>query len=248
MTLTIHYCLQGVSQTIYIHRKTVLVEVMKQMPAKQTAVFDLTAKGCDGYQVYVDLDVSGSRVTVDRNVGVTRVVGDIGKTADIAELNAVHKAFAYLEKNHFLHVLDYSSQVVDEYEHDSVWRDLNTVLYKLSKVIGKWSVVLDNIANFRAQLERNEFIETTYGVRSSTGDIYAKAAQLVTKIITMYDEGYKENHSLFIALGVDRARVLSECNDKVTQLRLKVQLQFFYSISVHSLHSNWCLIFLLSCL
>jgi hypothetical protein len=122
------------------------------------------------------------------------------------------------------------------------------VLYKLSKVIGKWSVVLDNIANFRAQLERNEFIETTYGVRSSTGDIYAKAAQLVTKIFTMYDEAYKANHSLFIALRVDRARVLSECNDKVTQLRLKVQSQFFSSTSVHSIHSNWCLIFLLSCL
>jgi hypothetical protein len=47
----------------------------------------------------VELNVSGSRVTVEPGVLVTTIMGDIAASSQLSELSAVNKCFEYLEKN-----------------------------------------------------------------------------------------------------------------------------------------------------
>jgi hypothetical protein len=145
----------------------------------------------------------------------------------------LHQAFKYLEDKHFVHVIDYSSEVVDRYEDESVWGDFNTVLYKLCKVLSEWSVVLEKVGNFQIQLERNEFLETTHGVWSPARDVYAKSNQFLSLILPKCHEAYETNHSVFTGLEVEHAKLLRESNDNITQFRMNVRLHLIHINSVY---------------
>jgi hypothetical protein len=91
--------LQGQEQNIHIPLKEMLVAVMKKMPEMKEPVFKCVRHGSAGFQVSVELNVSGSRVTVEPGVLVTTIMGDIAASSQLSELSAVNKCFEYLEKN-----------------------------------------------------------------------------------------------------------------------------------------------------
>jgi hypothetical protein len=115
----------------------------------------------------------------------------------------------------------------------SVWGDVNTVLYKLCKGISEWSVVWEKVGNFQIQLERNEFLETTHGVWSPAGDVYAKSHQFLSLILPKCQEAYEANHSVFTELEAEHAKLLRESNDKITQFRMNVRLHLIHTNSVY---------------
>jgi hypothetical protein len=155
------------------------------MPAKEIPAFKCTKYSSDHFEASVKLNMSGSRVTADPGVNVATIVGDIAATPQLSQLSSVKKAFEYLEKQHFLHVKDYSSEVVDEYDDHMVWGDVNYVVYTLEKVLVEWSVVIGKIANFHLQLDTNLNLETTHSVRSGVGHIYAESEKFISDLLTM---------------------------------------------------------------
>jgi hypothetical protein len=221
-----------VDQTIHIPPKTILVEVMRKMPAKEIPAFKCTKYSSDRFEATVSLNVSGSRVAADTSVNVVTIIGDIAATPQLSQLSAVNKAFEYLEKEHFVQVKDYSSEVVHEYEDNMVRGYVNSVVYTLGKVLVEWSAIIDKIENFHLQLERNENLETTHSVRSGAGDIYAESENFVGDLLTRYREKYRANESAYRGYEARRSKYLRESEDKVTRYRMKVMRHFKCLISL----------------
>lgn len=139
--------------------------------------------------------MSGSHVTVEPGVDLTTIRGDIAASPHLSEISAVKKSFDYLEKNHFVHVTDYSSEVADEYEDMSVWGDVNSVGFTIGKVLAEWSLVIEKIDNFQMQLDRNEAMETTRGVRSASSDIYAECQSFIGPLLSRNRGKYQASDS-----------------------------------------------------
>jgi hypothetical protein len=201
---------------------------MKKMPEKKHPVFKCISHSSVGFQVRVELNVSGSRVTVEPGVKVTIIMGDVSPTTELAELSAVKKCFDYLEKKHFVHVSDYSTQVVHDYEVQSVWGDVNAVAYTLEKVLADCSTVIEKIHNFQMQLGRNETIEITRGVRSASGDIYAECKSFIATLLSKYRQKHQSNVSEYTQYVATKSNHIRVTNDKVASFRMKVKYIITY--------------------
>jgi hypothetical protein len=213
--------MQGVEQTIHIPLKTILVKVMKSLPAKEAPVFDCVRDG-SSYQANVLLNVSGVRFTSEPVVSVAKVLGDVCSGEDEALLSAVENAFEYLEKNHLIHVADWSSKVAQNYEDKHVFSDLNESSYAIEKVIAEWSQVIDKVGSFRSELERKEILETVHDMRSAVGEVFCEGKELVGSVIKTFVESHRAMYLAWRECESQRSMHLKVCNDKGTGYLMKV--------------------------
>lgn len=112
--------------------------------------------------------------------------------------------------------------MADEYEEMSVWGDVNAVGYTLEKVLAEWSVVIEKIENFEMQLDRNETMETTCGVRSASGDIYAECKSFIGPLFSKYRAKQQDSYSEYTEYDARRSRHLRVTDDQVARFRMKV--------------------------
>ncbi|CAO2153129.1 unnamed protein product [Urochloa humidicola] len=228
---------QGLEQQINIPLKTILMEIMKKMPAKEAPVFKCTSYGSDSFEVTIDLNVTGSRMTVEPLVTVATVHGDVSSLPQLSLISALKKAFDYLEEKHFVQVHDYSMKVVERYDCKCVLVDVNSVAYNLDKVLADWIVVIDSVGKFQCELESNVHYETNHGVRSAAGDIYAESKDFVESLASKYIEKHRAMYLEFREYQGIRDRYLRNAIDKINKYRMKGYRQVLNFSEKHVLSS-----------
>ncbi|CAN6277472.1 unnamed protein product [Urochloa humidicola] len=212
---TLDLLIEGVKQTIEIPLKEILVKLMEKLPAKKRPVFKCKSYGAGSFEASVELNVTGSNVTVEPSVGATTLFGEIASSYKLSQESVVKRAFEYLETKHFMLVIDYSSKVVENYHGRFVFAELSSVSYVLEKVLAEWSLVLGSVGKFHSELERNEMRETIHGVRSVAGDIYADSRNFVGTLLTRYTEKHRAMYLEYKEYEAQRAKYLRERNDKM---------------------------------
>lgn len=208
-----------------------LVKVMEKFPAKKCPVFGWKAYGSGNVEASVEINVTGSRVTVEPSVRVAKLLGEVSSSLQLSELSAVKKAFEYLESKHFMELIDYSSKIVEDYDDRDVFLELNSVSFVLDKVLAEWSLVLDTVGKYNSELDRKEMLETIHGVRSAAGDIYGDSKNFISTMMTRYIEKHRAMYLEYRNYEAERSKQLNYTNDKMKKYIEKVRHCYFSFMS-----------------
>lgn len=76
-------------QIVQIPLKTILIKVIKSLPAKKPPLFDCSRVAPGSYQASVGIDVSGTKYSVDPRVTLAYVLGDVCPSPRLSQAKAV---------------------------------------------------------------------------------------------------------------------------------------------------------------
>lgn len=155
---------------------------------------------------------------------VDLVFGEVCSSPHLARISAVRAAFECLEKKHFIKVLDYSSTVIDNYNHRMIFGQVNSYSDRVENMLNDRSSVLDGLQQFHSHLSTKKMAATTHGVVSATGKVYAGTEKFVGSVIKRYREKHRIIEHDWREYKDEKSRYLQDNEAKLRAYRLKVRL------------------------
>lgn len=189
---------------VRMEKKPMLFHIMEYLGAKRAPVFSELDRGSDGVQVSIKLYVADLSTLNGDRISYTVLEGQPALEAAIAETSAVMKAFNYLQQNHLIKIVDFSSRVAQRYEASNLYALVVDGMASLEKIFTALELNYGHCKNFAVDLGGKQFDKNVGGPLSPQGKIYTLLANKMTSVLNTIDGQMNLVQSEMADLEVDR--------------------------------------------